>query len=47
MKYDFANKVVLITGGTGAIGRAVAKAFLASDESKAIHGAAIPVYGLS
>ncbi len=30
MKYDFENKVVLITGGSGAIGRAVAKAFLAS-----------------
>jgi NAD(P)-dependent dehydrogenase (short-subunit alcohol dehydrogenase family) len=27
MTYDFSGKVVLITGGTGALGRAVAQAF--------------------
>jgi NAD(P)-dependent dehydrogenase (short-subunit alcohol dehydrogenase family) len=27
MKYDFSGKIVLITGGTGALGRAVAQAF--------------------
>jgi len=31
MGYDFSNKVVLITGGTGALGRAVVEAFNASN----------------
>ncbi len=30
MEHDFSNKLVLITGGTGALGRAVVKAFNAS-----------------
>ncbi|MGI0024934.1 MAG: SDR family NAD(P)-dependent oxidoreductase, partial [Nitrososphaera sp.] len=30
MGYDFSNKLVLITGGTGALGRAVVEAFSAS-----------------
>ena len=29
-KYDFSNRIVLITGGTGALGRAITKAFLSS-----------------
>ena len=29
-KYDFSNRIVLITGGTGALGRAITKAFLTS-----------------
>jgi NAD(P)-dependent dehydrogenase (short-subunit alcohol dehydrogenase family) len=29
MKYDFTNKIVLVTGGTGALGRAVSGAFIA------------------
>ena len=28
-EYDFSNKVVLITGGTGALGRAITQAFVA------------------
>jgi NAD(P)-dependent dehydrogenase (short-subunit alcohol dehydrogenase family) len=31
MIYDFSNKVVLITGGTGALGSSVTKAFIASN----------------
>jgi NAD(P)-dependent dehydrogenase (short-subunit alcohol dehydrogenase family) len=31
MKYDFTNKIVLVTGGTGALGRAVSGAFIACD----------------
>ena len=31
MVYDFSNKVVLITGGTGALGRAVIEAFTSSN----------------
>jgi len=31
MLYDFSNKVVLITGGTGALGRAVVEAFTSSN----------------
>jgi NAD(P)-dependent dehydrogenase (short-subunit alcohol dehydrogenase family) len=31
MKYDFSNKLVLVTGGTGALGRAVVDAFSASN----------------
>ncbi|MRN68410.1 MAG: hypothetical protein FIO04_01790 [Nitrosopumilales archaeon] len=31
MKYDFTNKIVLVTGGTGALGRAITTAFIASD----------------
>ena len=31
MVYDFSNKVVLITGGTGALGRAVVEAFTSSN----------------
>ena len=31
MEYDFSNKVVLITGGTGALGRAVVEAFNATN----------------
>jgi len=31
MVYDFSNKVVLITGGTGALGRAVVEAFNSSN----------------
>ena len=31
MKYDFTNKIVLVTGGTGALGRAITSAFIASD----------------
>jgi NAD(P)-dependent dehydrogenase (short-subunit alcohol dehydrogenase family) len=31
MKYDFTNKIVLVTGGTGALGRAITAAFIASD----------------
>ena len=31
MVYDFSNKVVLITGGTGALGRAVVEAFISSN----------------
>jgi NAD(P)-dependent dehydrogenase (short-subunit alcohol dehydrogenase family) len=30
LKYDFSNRVVLVTGGTGALGRAITKAFVAS-----------------
>jgi NAD(P)-dependent dehydrogenase (short-subunit alcohol dehydrogenase family) len=28
-EYDFSNKVVLITGGTGALGRTIIQAFVA------------------
>ncbi len=28
MKYDFSNKVVMITGGTGALGKVLTKSFL-------------------
>jgi NAD(P)-dependent dehydrogenase (short-subunit alcohol dehydrogenase family) len=31
MKYDYTNKIVLVTGGTGALGRAITAAFIASD----------------
>ena len=31
MKYDFTNKIVPVTGGTGALGRAITGAFIASD----------------
>ncbi len=31
MKYNFTNKIVLVTGGTGALGRAITGAFIASD----------------
>lgn len=31
MKYDFTNKIVLVTGGTGSLGRAITTAFIASD----------------
>jgi NAD(P)-dependent dehydrogenase (short-subunit alcohol dehydrogenase family) len=31
LKYDFSNRVVLVTGGTGALGRAVTKAFITSN----------------
>ena len=31
MKYDFTNKIVLVTGGTGALGRAVSGTFIACD----------------
>jgi NAD(P)-dependent dehydrogenase (short-subunit alcohol dehydrogenase family) len=31
MKYDYTNKIVLATGGTGALGRAITAAFIASD----------------
>ena len=30
LKYDFSRRIVLVTGGTGALGRAVTKAFIAS-----------------
>jgi NAD(P)-dependent dehydrogenase (short-subunit alcohol dehydrogenase family) len=30
LKYDFSNRIVLVTGGTGALGRAIIKAFVAS-----------------
>jgi NAD(P)-dependent dehydrogenase (short-subunit alcohol dehydrogenase family) len=30
LKYDFSNRIVLVTGGTGALGRAITKAFIAS-----------------
>ena len=35
-KYDFSNKVVLITGGTGALGRSITKAFLVSNATTTI-----------
>jgi NAD(P)-dependent dehydrogenase (short-subunit alcohol dehydrogenase family) len=35
-KYDFSNKVVLITGGTGALGRSITKAFVASNATTTI-----------
>ena len=35
-KYDFSNKVVLITGGTGALGRFITKAFLVSNVTTTI-----------
>jgi NAD(P)-dependent dehydrogenase (short-subunit alcohol dehydrogenase family) len=31
LKYDFSNKVVLVTGGTGALGTAITKIFIASN----------------
>ena len=31
MKYDYTNKIVPVTGGTGALGRAITAAFIASD----------------
>jgi NAD(P)-dependent dehydrogenase (short-subunit alcohol dehydrogenase family) len=31
LKYDFSNKIVLITGGTGALGTAVLKGFISSN----------------
>ncbi len=30
-RYDFSNKIVLVTGGTGALGRSITKAFLKSN----------------
>ena len=30
-KHDFCNKIVLVTGGTGALGSAITKAFLESN----------------
>jgi NAD(P)-dependent dehydrogenase (short-subunit alcohol dehydrogenase family) len=30
LKYDFSNRIVLVTGGTGALGRTITKAFIAS-----------------
>jgi FlaA1/EpsC-like NDP-sugar epimerase len=30
-KYDFSNKTVLVTGGTGALGRSITSAFIASN----------------
>ncbi|MGZ5484989.1 MAG: NAD-dependent epimerase/dehydratase family protein [Nitrososphaeraceae archaeon] len=30
-RYDFSNKIVLVTGGTGALGRSITKAFLGSN----------------
>jgi NAD(P)-dependent dehydrogenase (short-subunit alcohol dehydrogenase family) len=30
-KHDFANRIVLITGGTGALGSSIAKAFVESN----------------
>ena len=36
LKYDFSNKVVLITGGTGALGRAITKSFVASNAARTI-----------
>ena len=30
-RYDFSNKIVLVTGGTGALGRSITKAFLESN----------------
>jgi NAD(P)-dependent dehydrogenase (short-subunit alcohol dehydrogenase family) len=30
LKYDFSNRIVLVTGGTGALGRAIIKTFVAS-----------------
>jgi NAD(P)-dependent dehydrogenase (short-subunit alcohol dehydrogenase family) len=31
LKYDFSKRVVLVTGGTGALGRAITEAFIASN----------------
>jgi NAD(P)-dependent dehydrogenase (short-subunit alcohol dehydrogenase family) len=31
LKYDFSNRIVLVTGGTGALGRTITKAFIASN----------------
>lgn len=36
MTYDFSGKVVLITGGTGALGRAVAQAFGTSNATTVV-----------
>ena len=30
LRYDFSNRIVLVTGGTGALGRAITKAFITS-----------------
>jgi NAD(P)-dependent dehydrogenase (short-subunit alcohol dehydrogenase family) len=30
LKYDFSNRIVLVTGGTGALGRAITKTFISS-----------------
>jgi FlaA1/EpsC-like NDP-sugar epimerase len=30
-KYDFSNKIVLVTGGTGALGSAIMDMFIASN----------------
>ncbi len=31
MNYDFSNRIVLVTGGTGALGRAITSAFIESN----------------
>jgi NAD(P)-dependent dehydrogenase (short-subunit alcohol dehydrogenase family) len=36
MTHDFSGKVVLITGGTGALGRAVAQAFGTSNATTVV-----------
>jgi hypothetical protein len=36
MTYDFSGKVVVITGGTGALGRAVAQAFSTSNATTVV-----------
>jgi len=31
MNYDFSNRIVLVTGGTGALGRSITSAFIESN----------------
>ena len=31
IKYDFSNRIVLVTGGTGALGSSITKAFVKSN----------------
>ena len=31
IKYDFSNRIVLVTGGTGALGSSITKAFVESN----------------
>ena len=31
IKYDFSNRIVLVTGGTGALGNSITKAFVESN----------------